>query len=118
MQERQFCDFRELQVWNKSRSLLLALFSATATFPKKGSYDLTDRIRHDGLAIAANIMKACNKLAKTETTHFFKRAWQAAGNLEDDLRTAQYRGLLNDPLYAQFARETTTVKGMLAAYIK
>lgn len=118
MQERQFCDFRELLVWNKSRSLLLALFNATAMFPKKGSHDLTDRIRHDCLAIAANIVKACNKLAKTETTHFFKSAWQAAGNLEADLRSAQYRGLLNDPLYAQFAREATTVKGMLAAYIK
>ena len=118
MQERQFCDFRELQVWNKSRSLLLALFNATATFPKKGSYDLTARIRHDCLAIAANIVRACDRLAKAETGRFFKSAWQAASNLEADLRSAQYRGLLNDPLYAQFAREATTVKGMLAAYIK
>ncbi|MGH7598883.1 MAG: four helix bundle protein [bacterium] len=118
MQERQFCDFRKLQVWIKSRSLLLALFNATAKFPKKGSYDLTDRIRHDCLAIAANIVKAGNKLAKPETTRFFKSAWQAASNLEEDLRSAQYRGLLNDPLYAQFAREATMVKGMLAAYIK
>ncbi|MGH7450395.1 MAG: four helix bundle protein [bacterium] len=118
MQERQFCDFRELQVWKKSRSLLVALFNATATFPKKGSHDLTDRIRHDCLAIAANIVRACDRLAKAETACFFKSAWQAAGNLETDLRSAQYRGLLNDPSYAQFAHEATAVKGMLAAYIK
>jgi len=118
MQERQFCDFRELQVWNKSRSLLLALYNATATFPKKGSLDLTDRIRHDCLAIAANIVKACDQLAKMEPARFFKRAWQAASDLESDLKSAQFRGLLNELCYEQFARETTAVKGMLAAYIK
>ncbi len=117
MEERQFRDFRELQVWKKSRSLLLALYNATGTFPAEGSYDLTCQIRHDCLTIAANIVKACDKLAKMETASFFKRAWRAASNLEADLRSAQYRGLLNGPNYEQFARETTAVKEMLSSYI-
>jgi four helix bundle protein len=118
MPERQIRDFRELQVWQKSRSLLLALYNATATFPVEGSYDLTSRIRHDCLAIAANIVKACDRLAKMEPARFFKRAWQAAGDLEADLKSAQFRGLLNELCYEQFAREATAVKGMLAVYIK
>jgi len=118
MQERQIRDFRELQVWQKSRSLLLALYNATATFPVEGSYDLTSRIRHDSLAIAANIVKACDQLAKMEPGRFFKRAWQAASDLESDLKSAQFRGLLKQINYEQFARETTIVKGMLAAYIE
>ncbi|GEM_PF-2298894 len=118
MLEHQVHDFRELQVWQKSRSLMLALYNATATFPVEGSYDLTSRIRHDCLAIAANIVKACDKLVKTDTARFFKRAWQAASDLELDLKSAQFRGLFNELCYEQFAREAMEVKGMLAVYIK
>lgn len=115
MQER---DFRKSLVWKKSRGLMLALFSATETFSMENSYDLTNQIRHDCLLMVTNIVKGCGKLVKSEMADFFRTAWRAAGDLESHLFSACCHGLLNQSSYERFAHEVTTVKGMLAAYIK
>jgi four helix bundle protein len=115
MQEQ---DFRKSLVWKKSRGLLLALFSATETFPTENSCELTSQIRHDCLAMATNIVKGCGKLMKSEMAAFFRLAWRAAGDLEAHLFFACCHGFLNQSSYERFAHEVTTVKGMLAAYIK
>ncbi len=38
-------DFRELKVWEKSHRLTLAIYKATATFPRDELYGLTSQIR-------------------------------------------------------------------------
>jgi four helix bundle protein len=97
---------------------MLALFKTTETFPVGGSYELTDKIRHDCLAMATNIAKGYGKLVNREVGDFFRMAWQAAGDLERHLLSACCHGLLNQSSYERFAHEIITVKGMLAAQIK
>lgn len=111
-------DFRKSLLWKKSRFLMLALFNATETFSAKNSYELINQIRHDGLALAANVVKGCGNLKQNEMVELFKRAWRAANDLESHLLSACCHGLLNAASYERLAHEVTTVKRMLAAYIK
>jgi four helix bundle protein len=111
-------DFRESIVWKKSRYLMLALFNATETFPARDAQGMTNQIRHDCLAMATNIAKGYGKLVNGEVADFFRRAWQAAGDLERHLLSACCHGLLNQSSYERFAHEVITIKGLLAAQIK
>jgi four helix bundle protein len=111
-------DFRKSLIWKKSRLLMLALFNATETFSAPGSYELTNQIRHDCLAMVANIVKACGNLMPQEVVEFFRTAWRAANDLEAHLLSAGGRGLLNAASCERLAHEVTVVKGMLAVYIK
>jgi len=97
---------------------MLALFNATETFLMEDSSELTEQIRHDCLAMTVNIMKGCGNLLKNEMADFFRMAWRAASDLESHLLSACCHGLLNQSSYERFAHEVTTVKGILAAYIK
>lgn len=115
MNERELRDFRELQVWQKSRHLMLAIFNATETFAEESSYELASLIRHDCLAIAANIAKGYDKLTNAVISDFFEIAMSAANDLQYHLLAAQSRGLLNGPSYQQLAHELTAVKRMLTS---
>lgn len=111
-------DFRKSLIWKKSRLLMLALFNATETFPFKDSLELTNQIRHDCLAMVANIVKACGNLVPQEMVELFRTAWRAANDLEAHLLSACGHGLLNATSCERLTHEVAVVKGMLAVYIK
>ncbi|MCG3118118.1 MAG: hypothetical protein ALAOOOJD_00257 [bacterium] len=111
-------DFRKSLLWKKSRFLMLALFNATETFPAENSYALTQQIRHDSLAIVANVVKGCGNLKQNAMVELFKQAWRATNDLEAHLLSACCHGLLPAASYERLAHEVTTVKSMLVAYIK
>lgn len=48
-------DFRQLQVWEMSHHLTLAIYKATKTFPADELYGLTSQIRRAAVSIPANI---------------------------------------------------------------
>lgn len=49
-------DFRELKVWEKSHRLVLAVYRATATFPRTEQFGLMNQIRRASASIPANIV--------------------------------------------------------------
>lgn len=111
-------DLRKSLMWKKSRLLMLALFNATETISSQDSYELTNQIRHDCLAMVANIVKACSNLVPAEVVEFFRAAWRAANDLEAHLLSACGHGLLSATNCERLTHEVAVVKGMLAGYIK
>jgi four helix bundle protein len=47
-------DFHELKVWQKAHELTLAVYPATAKFPREELYGLTTQMRRAGASIAAD----------------------------------------------------------------
>lgn len=54
-------DFRDLGVWAKGHSLVLAVYKATAAFPQSELYGLTSQIRRAASSIPANIAEGCGR---------------------------------------------------------
>jgi four helix bundle protein len=50
-------DFRQLQVWEKSHQLALAVYKATKEFPKEELYGLTSQIRLASLIITIRVKR-------------------------------------------------------------
>jgi four helix bundle protein len=111
-------NFKELKVWQKSHSLTLAIYKATATFPKEEVYGLTSQIRRAGASIAANIAEGCGRSGEAELGRFFQIAMGSASELEYHLLLAYDLGFLKVSNYEQLASEVSEVKQMLTGFIQ
>ena len=48
-------DLRDLRVWKTAHERTLAVYRATATFPREELYGLTSQLRRSAASVAANI---------------------------------------------------------------
>src|SRR3990172_10259541 len=92
-------DFRELQVWEKSHQLALAVYKLTVTFPKDELYGLTSQIRRACVSIAANIAEGCGRSGDAEFARFLQISMGSASELEYHLLLAHDLDLLNSSSY-------------------
>ena len=111
-------DFRELKVWEKSHRLALAVYKATANFPKDELYGLTGQIRRSCVSVPANIAEGCGRNGKAELARFLQIALGSATELEYHLLLSRDLKLFNATEYDQLAMDTTEVKRMLTAFIQ
>jgi len=111
-------DFRDLKVWEKSHHLALAIYRATAKFPKDELYGLMSQIRRACVSIPANIAEGCGRNGDTELARFLQIAMGSASELEYHLLLSRDLGLMDTENYEQLAQETTEVKRMLTSFIQ
>ena len=111
-------NFRELKVWEKAHQLTLAVYKATAKFPKDELYGLTSQTRRSCASIPANIAEGCGRRGDAELARFFQIAMGSASELEYHLLLARDLDLLNGSDYKWLAGEVTEVKRMLTSFIQ
>ena len=110
-------DFRNLQVWEKSHQLTLAVYAATRTFPQSELFGLTSQIRRSASSIPANIAEGCGRGSNSDFARFLQVAMGSASELEYHLLLAHDLGLVADDAFASLSLQTVEVKRMLAALI-
>ena len=92
-------NFESLKVWQKSHELTLAIYKATANFPKDELYGLTSQIRRACASVPANIAEGCGRTGKAELARFLQVAMGSASELEYHLLLVHDLGLLRDGEY-------------------
>jgi len=53
--------FKDLMVWQKAHSLVLAAYDLTKSFPREELFGLTSQIRRSSVSVAANIAEGYPK---------------------------------------------------------
>jgi four helix bundle protein len=94
-------DFRELQVWRKAHRLTLAVYRATAGFPREELYGLTGQIRRSCSSIPANLAEGCGRSGDSDFARFCSIAIGSASELEYHLLLAKDLHLI-DPGHTGF----------------
>ena len=110
-------DFRELKVWEKAHQLTLAVYHATAAFPKEELYGLTSQMRRSSASIPTNIAEGCGRDGDAEFKRFLQIALSSTSELEYQLLLAHDLRYLNANDYERLAGGTIEVKKMLTALI-
>ena len=103
-----------LNVWKKGHKLTLAVYKATASFPREELYGLTSQIRRSCSSIPATIAEGCGRYGDTELARFLSIAMGSASELEYHLLLARDLNFLETTEY----RELTGEKRMLTSFIK
>jgi len=110
-------NFKSLKVWQKSHELTLAIYKATANFPKDELYGLTSQIRRACASVPANIAEGCGRTGKAELARFLQVAMGSASELEYHLLLAHDPGLLRDGEYKLLENQAVELKRMLSSFI-
>ncbi|MCC9608564.1 four helix bundle protein [Blastopirellula sp. JC732] len=110
--------FRDLQVWEKSHQLTLAIYSATSNFPREERFGLKSQMRRSSSSIPANIAEGCGRNGDNELRRFLEIATGSASELEYHLLLARDLNMLEQPNYEQLNQQTCEVKKMLSAFIQ
>jgi four helix bundle protein len=111
-------DFRRLKVWEKAHLLTLAVYRATAGFPKEERYGLTSQLRRSASSVPANIAEGCGRDTDSDFARFLQIAMGSARELEYHLLLAHDLQLLSQPDYTGLADDLIAVKRMLATLIR
>jgi four helix bundle protein len=82
-------DFRELRVWQKAHELTLAVYKATASFPREELFGLTSQIRRSCSSIAANLAEGCGRSGDAEFARYCAIAAGSASETEYRLLLAR-----------------------------
>ena len=110
-------DFRELKVWEKAHQLTLAVYQATAAFPKEELYGLTSQMRRSAASIPTNIAEGCGRGSDDDFRRFLQIAMGSASELEYHVLLAHDLGYLVTADYEHLSAAVAKVKRMLAALI-
>ena len=111
-------DFRTLIVWQKAYLLTLAVYHATASFPREEVYGLTSQTRRACASIPANIAEGCGRGGVAEFAQLLRIAAGSASELEYHILLAHDLKMISDAQYEDLARRITEVKRMLSGFLR
>ena len=111
-------DFKQLKVWEKAHQLALAIYKATAQFPKEELYGLTSQIRRASMSIPTNIAEGCGRNTDAEFARFLQIAMGSASETEYELILAHDLEFLAKDHYENLQTQVEEVKKMLSSLIK
>lgn len=110
-------DFRQLQVWEKSHALVLAVYASTQRLPKEEMFGLTSQIRRAVVSIPANIAEGCGKEGDPEFRRYLLIAMGSASELEYLLMLAHDLKYLEDANYQSLQGILVETRRMLNSLI-
>ena len=111
-------NFRELQIWQRSHRLTLAIYKATKQFPREELYGLTSQLRRACSSIPTNIAEGCGRDGDAELARFVQIAMGSASEVEYQLLLARDLEYLNVDEYQKLNNELVEIKRMINAFLQ
>ncbi len=111
-------DFKNLQVWQKSHHLTLAVYKESRAFPKEELYALTNQMRRAAASVPTNIAEGCGRGGDPDFGRFLQMAMGSATELEYHLLLAHDLQYLRDDPFKGLTARVVEVKRMLSSLLK
>jgi four helix bundle protein len=109
---------RELEVWRNAVTAAMAIYRASASFPKEERYSLTDQIRRSSCSVAAHVAEAWRK--RRYEAAFVSKLNNAEGEAAETqtwIEFAKRRGYWNEEFCANLSADYDHVLGQLVSMI-
>lgn len=110
--------FRDLDVYQKAKSVAKVIFEVTQSFPKEEMYSLTDQVRRSSRSIGAQIAEAWAK--RRYKKHFVSKLTDADGEQQETqhwIDTAQDCGYLEQVQVEKLEKTLSEIGNMLNSMI-
>jgi four helix bundle protein len=107
--------FTDLQVWQRSHQLVLAVYKVFATFPRDERYELTAQLRRAIVSVPTNIAEGCKRRSNAEFAHFLNIAESSLAESDYLLLLARDLGYLAPEASEELRSEAEEISRMLNA---
>jgi len=110
--------FRDLQVWQKSMQLTVAVYRMTRDFPREEMYGLTSHIRPSAVSVPSNIAEGQGRLNPTEFRQFLGIARCSICELQTQLELARALEIGKPKLIDEAGKLSNEVGKMIFAFLE
>jgi four helix bundle protein len=110
-------DFKNLQVWERSHLLTLAVYEMTTQFPKEELFGLTSQLRRSAASIPTNIAEGCGRSTDADFARFLQIAFGSACEAEYQIILARDLRYINEDLFSRISNELIVIKKMISSLL-
>ena len=110
--------FRDLDVWQRSVELTVAIYKLTATYPDTERFGLTNQLRRASVSVASNIAEGYGRATKGEYIQFLGHARGSISEVETQLVIAAALNFGTKPLHQKAEGLCNEVGRMLRTMMK
>ena len=106
--------FTELQVWQRSHSVVLDIYRATQRFPASERYGITAQLRRAAVSAPTNIAEGAKRSSRKDYAHFLNIAEGSLAEAEYLVMLSRDLGYLPVPEAEPLLAELAEIMRMLA----
>lgn len=110
--------YKNLLVWQKAKSLAVAVYRATESGPIARDFGLRDQMRRAAVSVPSNVAEGDERDTDKESVHFFFIAKGSLAELRTQLEIAAETGLLPAVEQLRLDADCAEIGRMLGALIK
>ena len=110
--------FKDLRVWQRSKTLAVEIYKATETGSLSRDYGLRDQIRKSSVSVCSNIAEGDERNTDKDSVRFFFIAKGSLAELITQLEIAHEVGYFHEDIMQSFEEECDEIGRMLGALIK
>jgi len=74
--------FEKLEVWQKSREFVKAVYLITKEFPSDEKFGINNQLRRSAISVSSNIAEGCSRWSNNDKARFYEIAY---GSLMENL---------------------------------
>lgn len=90
---------RNLTAWKKAMNLVVAIYYATASFPKEEIYGLTSQLRRAAVSVPSNISEGAANRTVQQFSNYLSNAIGSLNEIDTQLEIARRLGYLTEKVY-------------------
>ncbi len=117
-QDQGMHNFRELNIWQKSKQLAIHIYKITSNFPTDEKFGLIAQIRRASISVPANIAEGAGRKSKKDFSQFINIALGSLNEVSTFLEIAKDLNILDVNTFDNLEKEIRHISNMLGAFNK
>jgi len=109
-------NFRNLNIWKRSRTLATKIYIASSKFPKEEIYGITSQIRRAAISVPSNIAEGCGRGTNKSLHHFLNISYGSLNELETQLLISVDLTYLNETDINPLIEEIIEIRKMIGSF--
>jgi four helix bundle protein len=110
-------DFYDLEVWQRSNKVTIAIYKITMNFPKDERFGLTDQVRRSASSISANIAEGFNRYHANDKIRFYLNARGSISESKSHIMLSRGLGYIAEKDAQALLRDLAEIEMMLNGLI-
>lgn len=111
-------DYKKMNVWEKSYTFGIHIYSITKLFPKEELYGLTSQLRRAAISIPSNIAEGSRKSTQKDFRSFLYNAYGSGAEIEVQIMFAKDLNYITPEMCADLLNELSEIMKMLNSLIQ
>ncbi|WP_299521659.1 four helix bundle protein [Winogradskyella sp.] len=109
-------NFKELQIWKKSRVFCSKIYNATSRFPESEKFGLTNQLRRASISIPSNIAEGSSRNSDKDFSRFLQITLGSAYEIETQLLIAKDLNFIKEEELMELLNELNSIVKMTSKF--